>query len=111
MPELAQDFTLLALLYTVTAIAWLGSALLSFAAYRTFRQQSDLWWLIVFTGLAFVRAADAYLAMTWSDSASELPAQLAVASYTATFSTRMAAIELALAILAFFTFRRPRTQL
>jgi hypothetical protein len=108
MPEVAQDFTLVALLRSVTALAWLGSALVSLAAYRTFRQQSDLWWLIVFAGLTLVRAADAYVAMTWSQNAAAASEHIDLVAWTATFGVRMAVIELALAILAFFTFRRPR---
>ena len=106
-PELQQDFTLLAVFGLVRTFAWLACALAAAAAYRSYRQPSDLGWLVVFLLMAGVGAGHANVAAAWGDVGINevLPPKM---EYQLYMSVRLAAFELVAAVLAFFVFRRPR---
>jgi hypothetical protein len=106
-PEIQQDFTLLAVFGVVRAFAWLASALAAAAAYRSYRQLSDVGWLVVFLIMAAVSAGHASVASSWGSlgMTEVLPPKM---EYDLYMSLRLAAFELVAAVLAFFVFRRPR---
>lgn len=107
MPEIHQDFTLLAVFGLLRAVAWLACALAALLAYRSYRQPPDLGWLVVFLLLAAVSAGQANVAASWAavSTSIEIPPQV---DYDLYMSIRMAVFELLAAVLAFFVFRRPR---
>ena len=107
MPELHQDFTLLTVTETVTAIAWLACALAAWMSHRAYRQRTDMIWLAAFLVLAVVSAGDAFIASSWADAVGNLTDTQQV-RFDLFMSLRLAALELAGAVAVFFVFRLPR---
>lgn len=111
MPDLAQSFTILTLLYVLIAVFWLLCALAAFANYRGFKRPTDLGWLGAFLLLSLARGVDAYASSAWSDvvvgGAGGLVGPL---EFAAEQGLRAAVFELVAAIIVFYVFRQRRVQ-
>ena len=104
--DLSSQFTLLTLVYGLTALVWIGAALVAFSGYRAFKLRIDLGWTLAFLLLAFVRGGEAYAAY---QTGQELAA-MGVSEATATeislgYRVGLAALEIIAAFAIFYLFR------
>lgn len=104
--DLESQFTLIAAIYALTAIVWLGCALTALAGYRAFRLKVDLGWFFAFLLLAFVRAGEAYVAYITLDELRTMGLIEATATELSIgFRVSFAALEIIAAFAVFILFR------
>ncbi|MFN2114400.1 MAG: hypothetical protein ACK2T6_01720 [Anaerolineae bacterium] len=113
--DLESQFTLAAAMYALTALVWVGSAIVAFSGYRAFRLGVDLGWFATFLLFAFIRASQAYVMwLTRSQLAMTSLGEAPLIDLSIGYRVSFAALEIVAAFAVFFLFRmrsrRPRRE-